>query len=62
MTKEQVQEIVSKMPAQFDIDDLFERIIVVAKIEEGLEDVRQGRVLTTEQVKDNLRKHGASLD
>jgi len=56
LTKEKIKETVDALPNDFTIDDLFERLIVINKIEEGLKDIEDGNTYTTEEVKQSLSK------
>lgn len=49
--KEQAKQLIEQLPEQATWDDLMYEIYVRQKIEAGLEDVRQGRVVSHEEVK-----------
>jgi predicted transcriptional regulator len=56
LTKDKVQKTIDKMPDKFTVDQIVEELVVLNKIEEGLRDVEEGRVFTTDQVKQDLKK------
>lgn len=56
LKKIKVQEIIKAMPEQFSIDELLDKLILIQKVEEGLKDIEEGRVLTTEEAKNRLGK------
>jgi len=56
LTKQKIKETVDTLPNDFTIDDLFERLIVINKIEEGLKDIEEGNTFTTKEVKQSLSK------
>jgi predicted transcriptional regulator len=56
LIKEKVLEAIQSLPAQFSIDDLVERLIVLHKIEAGLQQVAQGKTLNTQEAKEKLKK------
>ena len=56
LTKEKLIETIQELPDSFSVDDLFERIIVVQKIEIGLEQSKSGRVHTTAEARERLKK------
>ena len=56
MKKQNVIQLLSQLPNEFSPDVFFEKLIVIEKIEEGLEDVRRGRVLTHKHVKNEIKK------
>lgn len=56
LIKEKVLEAIQSLPAQFSIDDLVERLIVLHKIETGLQQAAEGKTLTTQEAKEKLQK------
>ena len=55
LTKEKVRKTIDRLPDNFTVDQVIEELLVLNKIEEGLQDVEQGRVFTTAQVKKELK-------
>ncbi len=56
LVKEKVLEAVRSLPDEFSIDDLVERLIVLYKIETGLQQVAEGKTLPTKEAKEKLQK------
>ena len=58
LTKEKLIESLKAMPEEKfeDIDVLLERIVLLEKIENGEEDIVEGRVFSNEEAKQNLSK------
>ena len=56
MKKQAVIKVLNEFPGEFQLDDLFEKLIVIQKIEEGLEDVKKGKTYTHAQVKKEAKK------
>ena len=59
MSLQNIKEEVTKITKQLspeDTNDIFYRIILEKKIAQAEEDVKQGRVYTTEQAKEKLKK------
>ena len=56
LTKEQVLSVVKNMPNNFDATQLFDRILLVEKIEEGRRQIKEGKVLSTIESKEKLKK------
>ncbi len=52
--KAEARRLVDDLPEDSTWDDLVYRIYLEEAIEQGRRDVREGRVLTTEQVRKNL--------
>jgi predicted transcriptional regulator len=56
LTKERVKNTIERLPEQFTIDEIIEELIVIDKIEQGLKDIEEGNVYTTEEVRQKLGK------
>ncbi|MCE2893542.1 MAG: hypothetical protein LW721_03825 [Flammeovirgaceae bacterium] len=56
MRKTTVIESINKLPDEFSIDEIVERLIIIEKIEKGRQDVRDGKVNTQDQAKAKLSK------
>jgi predicted transcriptional regulator len=55
LTKDKVKKTIDRLPDNFTVDQLVEELVVLNKIEEGLKDVEDGRIFTTDQVKQELK-------
>ena len=56
LTKEKLKKTIDALPDNFTIEDVFEELLVIDKIEQGLKDVSEGKVYTTEKAKQKLAK------
>lgn len=56
LTKKQVLSTIKGMPETFDTTQLFDRILLLNKIEEGRQQVKSGKGYTTEEAKRKLKK------
>ena len=56
LTKEQVMNSLKDMPDKFSIDDLVDKLILMQKIEIGLEQSKKGQVYIVEEAKEMLKK------
>lgn len=56
MRKSTVIESINKLPDEFSIDEIIERLIIIEKIEKGRQDVKDNKVNTEEQAKAKLSK------
>jgi predicted transcriptional regulator len=54
--KEQVQQILQKLPEDASLEDIQYHIYVRQKIQQGIDDVEAGRVLTHAEVQQRLAK------
>jgi hypothetical protein len=56
LTKEKLIETIRELPDSFSIEDLFEKIILLQKIEIGVEQSRLGQVHSTLQAREKLKR------
>jgi len=56
LTKKQVMSVVKNMPDNFDTTQLFDRILLIKKVEEGREQIKAGKGLSTDEAKKKLKK------
>jgi hypothetical protein len=56
LIKEKVLEIIESLPNKFSIDELVEKLIILHKIETGLQQVKDGKTLTSDKAKEKLQK------
>lgn len=51
MEKKKVLETIQEMPENFDLEILIERLIFIEKVEKGLSQIKEGKVISHEQLK-----------
>lgn len=56
LTKEKVKKTIDRLSDSFTVDQVIEELVVLDKIEKGLKEVEEGKVYSTQQVKDQLKK------
>jgi len=56
LTKDKVIQSINKLPDTFTIDELIDQLIFIEKVEEGLEQSKEGKVLSNEDVKEIIEK------
>ncbi|MGB3588959.1 MAG: hypothetical protein WBA23_20600 [Tunicatimonas sp.] len=56
ITKDQVLNSLKEMPTQFSIDELMDKLILLQKIEIGLEQSKQGEVYSSLEAKEMLKE------
>ena len=56
LTKDKVKKTIDRLPEEFTVDQIIEQLVILNKIEEGLKDIEEGRVYSTDQVKQELEK------
>ena len=54
ITKSQLIQTIEDMPEKFSIDDFLDKILLLQKIEVGLNQSENGETLSTEQAKERL--------
>lgn len=55
-TREKVIELVQDLPDDASVEDAMERLLLLAKIERGLQQADSGQTLTHAQVKERMAK------
>ena len=60
ITKAQIVRAVSELPDDTTLDDAFERLFVLHKIERGLQEAAEGQTMTQDEVQAYFRKRRAS--
>jgi hypothetical protein len=56
LTKKQVLSAVKNMPDNFDTVQLFDRILLFNKVEEGRQQIKEGKGLSTAEARKKLKK------
>ena len=56
ITKSQLIQTIEDMPEKFSIDDFLDKILLLQKIEAGLNQSENGETLSTEEGKERLSK------
>jgi len=54
MTKEKLFETIKNLPENFELEDLFDRLLLIKRIEEGVRQSQQGETLTEAEAKNYL--------
>lgn len=50
MTKETLLEIATQMPESFNVDEVIERLIFIAGVEEGMQEIKDGKGIPHEEI------------
>jgi Zn-dependent alcohol dehydrogenase len=56
LQKKAVLDRIKDMPDRFTVDELLERVVVLQKIERGLQEMKEGKSLNTAQARKKLAK------
>ena len=51
MTKEALIKVVNDLPNDFDMEEFLDKLIFMAKVEKGIEQIKEGKVTSFEEVK-----------
>ena len=49
MNKDKVIDTINELPQNFELDELMEKLIFIEKVESGLQQVEQGKVVSHEK-------------
>jgi predicted transcriptional regulator len=56
MKKSTVIQTLNELPQRFELDELLERLMVIEKIDEALEDAKSGKTVSHDKVKKLVAK------
>jgi hypothetical protein len=56
ITKGELQHILDAMPDKVDVEEVFDKILISAKIEQALDQLASGQFLTSEQLDEEIEK------
>jgi hypothetical protein len=56
LTKERLNTTIEMLPDSFSIDELIEQLIFIEKVEEGLQQSEEGKVISNEDVQMMINK------
>jgi len=56
MTKQQILDAVKNLPDEFSIDELMERLLVLDVIEKGMQQVKEGKVVSSQEARKRFEK------
>jgi len=51
LTKEKLNKTINSLPDSFTIDELIDQLIFIEKVEEGMQQSEEGKVVSNEDVK-----------
>jgi predicted transcriptional regulator len=56
VVKEEVIQLIEKMPDDCTVEDIFYELYLKRKVDKGLQDIEEGRVVKHEEVKQRMSK------
>ncbi len=56
MQKSTIIHALNELPSKFNLDDFLERLIVIEKINEGMEEAKAGKTISHDKVKKMVAK------
>lgn len=56
MTKNKVISTLEELPNEFKVEELIEKLLFIEKVEQGIQEADEGKVLSFEEVKSNMNK------
>lgn len=51
MKKSTAISVIEELPTEFELDILVERLVVIEKIDKGLADIKSGKIVSHESIK-----------
>lgn len=56
MTREKAMEAIKEFPQEFELAELFERLMFIDSVEKGLDQIKEGDTVSHEHVKDMIQQ------
>jgi hypothetical protein len=56
ITKDKAIEVINSLPAEFSIEELMNRLILLNKVETGIKQAKSGETYTTDEAKKIVRE------
>jgi hypothetical protein len=56
MKKQDALNVINNLPNHFSVDVLIEQLIIISKIDKGLQDIKEGKTLSTIKVRSEVKK------
>jgi predicted transcriptional regulator len=56
LTKDKIKQSIDALPDNLTVDQVIDRVIMLDKIEQGLKDIEDGNIYTTDEAKAKLSK------
>ncbi len=56
LTKARIKEQIDKLPENFSLDELIERLVLIEKIESGNKQSKNGKVISEEEMDNEIEK------
>lgn len=56
ITKDKLRQSIKNLPDSFTIDELIDQLIFIEKVEEGLKQSNEGKVISNDDVKEIIEK------
>lgn len=56
MNKSKVLETLDALPNEFSTEELIDKLLFIEKVEKGLNDVKQGKIVSLEETKNRINK------
>jgi predicted transcriptional regulator len=56
MQKSTIIQTLNELPSKFNLDEFLEKLIVIEKIDQGLEEAREGKTISHDKVKKIVAK------
>lgn len=62
VVKEEVIQLIEKMPDDCTVEDILYELYLKQKVDKGLQDIKEGRVVKHEEVKQRMSKWSRGFD
>ena len=56
MKREKALKTINELPSEFNLDELIDRLIFIEKVEKGMDQIKEGKTKTHQEVKELTKK------
>ena len=56
MKRDKAIKMINELPSEFNLDELIDRLIFIEKVEKGMDQIKEGKTKTHQEVKELAKK------
>lgn len=56
INKQEILEVISQLPDKVNLEEVIEALYVLAKMQQGMKDIKKGQLITHEELKKEVKR------
>lgn len=56
INKQEILEVISQLPDEVNLEEVIEALYVLAKMQQGMKDIKKGQLITHEELKKEVKR------